>query len=202
MMSENAEGFFMHFSPELFSDYPFVLQSFSFLRFLANPIVTVPTNHEDPILNIFQRLEAIYHNLKEDDLKLVSWYILSLLSEVDRFIKEENHLSRENAASRLTARYKDALTQHIYQKKTVREYAEMLHVTPNHLNKCVKSVVNKTAQNLLNEMLVLEAKSLLKYSELSISQIAEQLCNQTPSNFTRFFKSQTGVSPRQYLELH
>jgi AraC-like DNA-binding protein len=50
-------------------------------------------------------------------------------------------------------------------------------------------------------MLILEAKSLLKYSNLQIAEIAVKLCNQTPSNFARFFKSQTGVSPKQYLQM-
>jgi AraC-like DNA-binding protein len=73
-----------------------------------------------------------------------------------------------------------------------------LNVTPNHLNKCVKTTTDKTAQDLLNEMLILEAKSLLKYSNLQIAEIAVKLCNQTPSNFARFFKSQTGISPKEY----
>jgi len=199
-MSEDIEGYFLHFSPSLFSNHPYALKPFPFLQFLANPIITIPENEEGPILNILKRLETIYKKLKEEDLKLVRWYLLALLTEVNRFANEDSTRGKKNAAAELTEKYKDALTQHIYQKHTVQEYAKMLFVTPNHLNKCIKNTINKTAQNLLNDMLILEAKSLLKYSELSISQIAEQLCRRTPSNFTRFFKNQTGLSPKQYLE--
>jgi len=198
-MSEDVEGYFLHFSPTLFSNLPHSLKPFPFLQFLANPIVTIPENEESPILNIFDRLETIYKDLKEADLKLVRWYLLALLTEVNRFANTDSKKVKKNAAAELTEKYKDALTQHIYQKQTVQEYAKMLFVTPNHLNKCIKNTLNKTAQNLLNDMLILEAKSLLKYSGLSISQIAEQLCRRTPSNFTRFFKNQTGLSPKQYL---
>lgn len=199
-MSKDAKGFYLHFSPELFSGYPQVLDSFSFLSFLSDPIVAIPQVAQKPILNIFSRLESIYQNLKKDDLSMVSWYLLSMFSEVNRFVEKKEKSSNENAADRLTSKYKDALMQHIYERQQVKDYAEILHVTPNHLNKCTKFSLNKTAQNLLNEMLILEAKSLLKFSELSVSQIAEKLCKQTPSNFSRFFKSQTGLSPKQYLE--
>jgi AraC family transcriptional regulator, transcriptional activator of pobA len=48
----------------------------------------------------------------------------------------------------------------------------------------------------------LEAKTLLKFSKLQIAEIAVRLCDQTPSNFARFFKNQTGLTPKQYLELY
>jgi len=200
-MSEDTTGYFLHFSPDLFSDFPNLIKSFSFLQFLAYPIVTIPEHKEIPILNILSRLENIYKTLKKEDLRLVQWYLLALLEEINYFVDNEQTTTKKNAATQLTEQYKDALTQHIYQRQTVQDYAELLFVTPNHLNKSVKSTLNKTAQTLLNEMLILEAKSLLKYSGLSISQIAENLCGRTPSNFSRFFKSQTGLTPKQYLEL-
>jgi AraC family transcriptional regulator, transcriptional activator of pobA len=80
------------------------------------------------------------------------------------------------------------------------DYADLLNVTPNYLNKCVKTAIDKTAQDLLKEMLILEAKTLIKYSQLNVSEIAIKLCDQTPSNFARFFKKQTGLSPKEYAE--
>ncbi|MDH4461230.1 MAG: AraC family transcriptional regulator [Flectobacillus sp.] len=42
----------------------------------------------------------------------------------------------------------------------------------------------------------------MKFSKLQISEIAVNLFDQTPSNFSRFFKSQTGITPKQYLEMY
>lgn len=202
-MSEDAKGFYLHFSDQIFIDNNNLqfLQPFSFWDFLVNPIVTVPHNKIAPILNIFSRLESLYIQLKKQDLKLVSWYLLSLFTEVYRFVESEKVGVRRKKSSAilLTEQYKNALTQHIYQKQTVKDYAELLFVTPNHLNKCVKSTINKTAQMLLNEMLILEAKALLKYSNFFISEIAEKF-DRTPSNFARFFKTQTGFTPKQYVD--
>lgn len=198
-MSPDAKGFFLHFAPELFAENPHLLNQFPFLQFNTTPIISIPEKDIPPILNIFERLIVLYEKTEvKKDYKLIRWYLMTLFSEANQHVLLPSSKPK-NSASVLTQQFKDALTQHIYQYRTVREYAQILHVTPNHLNKCVKKTLDKTAQTLLNEMLTLEAKSLLKYSNLSISQVAEQLCGSTPSNFARFFKNQTGLSPKDFV---
>jgi AraC family transcriptional regulator, transcriptional activator of pobA len=198
-MSGDAEGYFVHFDEEIFHSLSLshVLKDFPFLDFLANPIVSVPKEMQKTILSIFERLESLYKDLKKQELSLVGYYLLVLLTEVKKFAIAEKSINK-NSSAILTHQYKNLLTQHIHHKQKVSEYADMLSVTANHLNKCIKQTTNKTAQDLLNDMLIMEAKSLLKYSNLHISEIAVQLCNQTSSNFARFFKKQTGVSPKAY----
>lgn len=198
-MSEDAEGFFIHFDIEIFKKLNLENQinKFPFLDFFSNPIITIPEYHIQPILNIFRRLENLYKIEKNDDYGLFIFYLLVLFKEVSAYISNENQLPK-SAASMLSNKYKEALSKHIYHIQTVTQYADLLHVTPNHLNKCIKTITGKSAQELLNEMLILEAKSLLKYSNLNIAEIAVKLFNQTPSNFSRFFKSQTGLTPKEY----
>jgi len=197
-MSKDVKGFFMHFSPDIFADNLHLLLPFSFLHFNTSPIVTIPEAAMAPILNILERLILLYEGGIKTEYKLVVWYLMALMEEVNAYTVSQK-IETKNTAAFITQQFKDALTQHIYTHRTVQKFAQTLHVTPNHLNKCVKKTLNKTAQTLLNEMLVLEAKSLLKYSNLSISQIALQLCDSTPSNFSRFFKNQTGITPSDYM---
>ena len=123
---------------------------------------------------------------------------MALMTEVKKFVTVE-HNEKNNHAAYIVKQYKNALTQHIYEKQTVKDYADMLSITPNHLNKCVKNILQKTAQQLLKEMVIVEAKFLLRYSDLSISEISYNLCNQSPSNFIRFFKDQTGLTPKEFI---
>ncbi len=199
-MSEDIKGFFMHFSPDIFSDNLHLLTPFSFLHFNTSPMVTIPETEMGPLLNIFERLLVLYESGINTESKLIKWYLMALFEEVNKYAVSQK-TETKNTAALITQQFKDALTQHIYTYRTVQEFAQLLFVTPNHLNKCVKKTLNRTAQTLLNEMLILEAKSLLKYSNLSISQIAHQLCESTPSNFSRFFKKQTGITPSDYLNL-
>jgi AraC family transcriptional activator of pobA len=198
-MSEDAEGYFLHFDNEIFCSLSLnhVLRDFPFLDFLANPIVSVPLKTQKTFLNIFERLDELYKNLRKQELNLVTFYLLVLLTEVKKFALVEKKTNK-NSSVILTQQYKNLLAQHIHQKQKVSHYADLLSVTANHLNKCIKQTTNKTAQDLLNEMLIMEAKSLLKYSNLHISEIAVKLCNQTSSNFARFFKTHTGMTPKEY----
>ena len=197
-MSEDVQGYFIHFYPEFFSQARQLLRSYSFLEFNAPPIVTIPKEEVDAVLNIMERLLDLYENDFPKESKLIEWYLMTLFSEANRYV-EQIKLPTKNTAATLTQQYKDKLAQHIYTHHTVKQYAQMLHVTPNHLNKCVRKTHHQTAQSLLNEMLIMEAKSLLKYSDLSISEIAEKLRGSNPSNFSRFFKKQTGCTPRDYI---
>ena len=78
------------------------------------------------------------------------------------------------------------------------EYAGLLNVSPNHLNKCVKSTTGKSAQDLLSEMVLLEAKVLLRQTSLSVNEIAFRIGKEDSSDFIRFFKSKTNLTPTEY----
>lgn len=198
-MSEDAEGFFIHFDQSIFKNYALekFLKEFKYLDFLSNPVIKIDAQSLGPIINIFERLELLDEEGDNKDLDLISVYLFALLKEVAKFANSDQKLPK-NASAALVERYKEALSQFIYKKQKVSEYAEYLNVTPNHLNKCVKSITMKSSQDLLNEMMIMEAKSLLKYSNLHIAEIAIKLGNQTPSNFARFFKSKTGMMPKAY----
>ncbi|AFK05618.1 Helix-turn-helix, AraC domain-containing protein (plasmid) [Emticicia oligotrophica DSM 17448] len=198
-ISKDAEGFFLHFDSSIFKNHNLdkFLKDFNFLGFLNHPVVKLDTQSIVAFVNIFERLETLVNETKTNELDLISIYLFALLKESAKFATEEKNVIK-NASALLTERYKEALSQYIYTKQKVKEYADYLNVTPNHLNKCVKKTTMKSAQELLNEMLIMEAKSLLKFSNLQISEIAVKLGNHTPSNFARFFKSKTSMMPKDY----
>lgn len=70
-------------------------------------------------------------------------------------------------------------------------------MTPNHLNKCVKATTGKSAHELLDDMLLLEAKVMLKQTGLSIAEVAFRIGKTELSDFGRFFKQKTDL-PREY----
>ena len=133
---------------------------------------------------------------KKIDLDIISANLLALFLELRTFAKQEK--VTENAAFRIAQQYKNKLSGYIYEKHSVAEYAVMLNVSPNHLNKCVKAATGKSAQELLSEMMILEAKVLLKQSSLSVNEIAWKIGKEDASDFIRFFKTKTGITPTEY----
>ena len=197
-MSEDVKGYFVHFSSDLFAEMPNTLNSFQFLKFHSEPVIVVSEQALEPLKMLFERLIQLYADEQlRDEKLLIRGYLLAVFSEMS-YLSGSRELDKRDTAAILTQKYKDGLSQHIYSYRTVAEFSELLHVTPNHLNKCVKKTLNKTAQDLLNEMLMLEAKSLLKYSDLSVLEISHKLFKSTPSNFSRFFKSLSGMTPLEF----
>lgn len=76
---------------------------------------------------------------------LMDTYLSTLLLELKPFSTNLDKV-KENAASRVTRQYKIALVQHIYKKQSVSDYAAMLAVTADNLNKCVKATTGNYNQ--------------------------------------------------------
>jgi AraC-like DNA-binding protein len=80
----------------------------------------------------------------------------------------------------------------------VKEYAELLGESPVVLNRAVKSLTGKTPGELIVERLILEAKRLLLYSDLSNKEVAYKLNYEDPSYFARIFRKKTGNTPSEF----
>jgi AraC-type DNA-binding domain-containing proteins len=85
--------------------------------------------------------------------------------------------------------------------KEIREFAQILHVHPVHLSHTIKEVTGKTSCDLFEERMVKVSKELLLTTNMTIAQIAMQL-TYDPSNFTKFFKQYTGITPKQFRNIH
>ena len=203
-ISEDAEGYYCHFHLDLLtSDYKLkdLLADFPFLNFNCQPLLSVGEEMKAQIiLPLFARLETEYKKGEQCRYEILRAYLIAMLTELKPFASAAAS-SSQNSAYQITEQYKKALSQFIYEKQKVSDYANLLAVSPNHLNKCVKSVTGQSAHDLLSEMVLLEAKVLLKQTNQSVSEIAFQVGRSEISDFVRFFKSKTGMSPGEYRKM-
>jgi len=89
---------------------------------------------------------------------------------------------------------------HAAQEHRIQFYAEQLFITPNRLSTIIKEQTGETAMYWINRALILQAKVLLKHSDLMNYEIAEKLNFPNASFFNKFFKAQTGMTPKEYQE--
>jgi YesN/AraC family two-component response regulator len=95
-----------------------------------------------------------------------------------------------------------SLVQQQYRKqRNVQQYAEQLHITPKYLTETVKEISGKTAGEIIDYLVILEAKRLLSDSTLSVLQVAEELNFSDQSFFGKFFKRHVGYSPKEYRSM-
>ncbi|MAX80029.1 MAG: AraC family transcriptional regulator [Crocinitomicaceae bacterium] len=202
MMSVDAEGYYCHFDEKIFDFLPknYLSMQYPFFQLQSNPIVHLSENTQERVEFILSNIEQLYREETSSNKRLVSSYLMVLFETLRKETPSQSHKSK-NAFFEITERYKHALSEHIYDYQSISDYANLLNISPNYLNKCVKFCTNKTSHDLLSEMLILEAKMLIKYSDLRIHEIAFKLCDQSPSNFSRFFKNQTGITPKDYAKI-
>jgi len=87
------------------------------------------------------------------------------------------------------------LNQHFRTHRTVHAYAQLLHLTANHLNAVCRQRLNKTASSLIHERVVMEAQRLLTHSAQSVAQVATALGFEDASYFSRYFRKYSGQTP-------
>ena len=92
------------------------------------------------------------------------------------------------------------LNQHYRRQRSVRDYAQQLHLTANYLNALCRRVLGQTASDLIHARVVLEAQRLLTHSALSVAQVADELGFDDPSYFGRYFRKYVGLSPEAFRQ--
>ena len=100
----------------------------------------------------------------------------------------------------LVKRFRELIEEKYHLNLSIKDYAELLNVSENHLTHLVKERTSKTSKELIKEKQIIEIKRLLKYSDLSITQIADHLHFKDQSYFTKFFKKSEGITPLDYRE--
>ena len=125
-----------------------------------------------------------------------SLLILEVVSTIKKKIADNPlHYSRKVY---LTFQFLKILREHIKEQRSVNFYADLLYVTPKHLSMCVKEITGKTCGEVIDEMVVAEAKALLHNPELSIGHVADELNFSDQYFFSKYFKKRTGMSPLHY----
>jgi AraC family transcriptional regulator, regulatory protein of adaptative response / methylphosphotriester-DNA alkyltransferase methyltransferase len=81
----------------------------------------------------------------------------------------------------------------------IADFAAILHIHPVHLSNTIKEVTGQSTCSLYEERLLAAAKELLTDSSKTIGQVAMQLTYDA-SNFTKFFKAYTGITPKQFRQ--
>lgn len=90
------------------------------------------------------------------------------------------------------------LTLYHRRERSVGFYADALHITPKYFSTIIRKMSGKSVAEWISEAVLMDAKAMLKYSEMSIQEIAYALNFPTQSFFGKYFKRLTGLSPSEY----
>jgi AraC family transcriptional activator of pobA len=200
-LSDDVDGFVFFHSKEFF-DKGFVslsIRDFHFYNsFQGTPYFKLKENQLNKINFVMNELVAEY--VGNDFFKWQKIHALIVLVYVE-ISREKNPLRNIKHQIYLTKlrQFEDLIEENFKSEKLVKEYAFKLNITEKHLNRVVKSCIGKTSTQLIGERIILEAKRMLIYSKLNITQIGEELGYFDNSYFVRFFKKNVGITPHAFL---
>ena len=205
-ISADAFGYYMLFSPDFINELvPSVKMAaeFPFYDIAGTPLFRLS---QDELDTIIQLLFNINNELQHQDtgrVKAVKAYLyLILLTAKRSYERQQLRLTgSHNDSPALVSRFRKLVGHHYLSKRKVSDYAELLAVSPNHLNRVIKTITGKTASDTIKEMLLMEAMSLLKYTDQSVSEIAYKLDFSSPASFIRFFKAGAAQTPLHYRSM-
>lgn len=111
---------------------------------------------------------------------------------------QANDKTMRSRKEELMAKFILAVMEDCTRHRKVEYYADRLCITPKHLSAVVKEISGMTAGKLIDNYVVLEAKMLLKNTDLTIQEIAARLNFPNQSFFGKYFKHSTGLSPSEF----
>lgn len=197
----DVDGFVLNFSPNLFQSYllrPDYLSQFSFFKGIAgDSVIQLPETDTQNAVKLFEEMLAIKFNANPfgiDKLRVAMLRLFLMVQE--QCTHSGNALSGHNLTT--LNNFQRLVDEHHATLRLPKEYAEMLFITPNHLNALTQDVLGKSAGEVIRDRVALEVKRLLINLEIPITEIAYQLNFSDNSYFTKFFKKQAGCTPEEF----
>jgi AraC-like DNA-binding protein len=170
-----------------------------FLSVRDNPVVELDKEGSEGMISYYNMLKRIVR-VKENPhrIEVVRYLTLAFFYGIGFSIHKPDSEKKSTHYEMLVEKFMHLVQAHYKQERGLEFYADKLCLTSKHLSKVIKETTNKTANNWIDEHVILEAKALLKSTNMTAQQISEELNFSDQSVFGKYFKRYTGVSPREY----
>lgn len=199
-LSNDIDGYIVFYSQEIYNLYfgTKKIEDYLFYKSVkSNPEMYFEKNEFAEIEMYFKLMlsESESEKPKRNDK------ILNLLDSINieisrKYLLDNNH--KTAVYNHKIDQFEKLIDTHFKIEKSPSFYASKMNITLKHLNRICKTILNKTATELITERVILEAKRLLIDKNKAISQVADELSFDNYSYFAKVFKKETNNSPSEF----
>lgn len=197
-ITDDFQGICILMSKDFISSLGLPYNFQTYMSVQETPILPLTENQYNAMLsycNMVRKVIKIDHPNKLDIVKHLTCSFFYGMGYYFHQIAENRKLSNEEI---LMQNFLKIVQQHYKKERKVIYYADKLHLSAGYLSTVIKNVSGRTAAEWIDDYVILEAKSLLKSTNLTIQQIGDSLNFPSQSFFGKYFKRQTGISPKEY----
>ena len=154
-------------------------------------------------MDLIHKIEFEYNSRDRinDDL-LTKLYLNILLIEIERIyrLQYSGKAPEQSRKYLISSKFQNLVERNFLSVRKVAAYAHILSIAPIYLNNIIKETTQRSASAVIRDRVILEAKAQLVQTEMSISEVAYHLQFKDSSYFCRFFRKETGMSPKAFRE--
>lgn len=199
-MSDDYQGICVLMSDKFVSGLglPYNFQAYMALQ--KCPILKLASGQMEAILSyceMVRKLFEVEHPNKAEIIKHLTCAFFYGMGYYFHQFEENKKLSKEEM---LMQKFSMEVQQHYKRERKVLFYADQLHLSAGYLSTIIKKYSGKSAAEWIDSYVILEAKALLRSTNLTIQQISDVLNFPSQSFFGKYFKRVTGMSPKTYKE--
>lgn len=165
----------------------------------ANKVVKVPEELLPKFESFYRHIDSIFKDTENP------YGYQAMVLAISSFFLEAGYKcylpmmeDLKYANNRLLDKFMTLVQQNFKTERFLEFYANKLEITPKHLSRTIKALTGSTAVEWIERYVVLEAKVLLKSTNLTIQQIADELNFHSQSFFGKYFKKKVGMSPKEF----
>lgn len=201
--AENIAGYAIIISEEylrqLQLDFRIRVQSYVSLH--DNGPINVPIEELIALKPYYSLLKKNMEDGNPDVIKglaiALSYTIISMMKRYQPYSSSEMERN-EPRAQQIFDKFMKLLNIYHTKERCLKFYAEKMCLTPKYISGMIKNYSGNGAMEWINEYVVLEAKMMLRYTEMTVQEIAYALNFPTQSAFGKYFKQHLGISPKRY----
>ena len=201
--TEKPIGFAMTFSDQFLIENSIPLTFISSLNLFQSYGQTPPLL---PTLKQFELIESFTNQifaLSTSDALMkdltIGAYLKLLLIECNNIcLINPIATDMDSSGDNLIRKFKESVDTNFRKEHSTSFYANVIHITTDHLTRTIKNKIGQTAKEYIQSRIIIEAKRLLYFTELSNKEIGYELGFDEPANFSAFFKKHTMLSPSTF----
>jgi AraC family transcriptional activator of pobA len=197
-----VDGYIINFSAAFFQSFLLKANYLEDLPFFSgivqDAVIDIPKHLQSKITGLFEELIQENETVKPIGADLTKAIMLQLFIHIARL---ETNLLESTAPVynyTLLRNFQKLIEKNYTQLKLPKEYAQLLYITPNHLNGLCKAILGISAGEAIRNRIILEAQRLLVNQDMTIHEIANYLNFADNSYFTKFFKKSVSLTPEEF----